>query len=259
MARVPPAVASVRTTSSAVPPVIWVDAQCYQVAAPSTVAPFSARPGRPPGGRRGRDLDGARRGAPAASAAPPPTWSDRVGSGSHLATLLQMLCSSPASSVPRPGNGPVAPVDQPLRDPVGHETVLSALIMTSGTPARDHLAARHTPPKVSRVTELPVLAPEEQRILGSLLEKQTTVPATYPLTANALRTACNQTSNRDPVVDLDQETDRADRAGTQGARAAPDRLVRHRAAGAEVPPDPRRGARSRPGRAGPAHGAAAPR
>ena len=56
------------------------------------------------------------------------------------------------------------------------------------------------------MTELPVLAPEEQRILGSLLEKQTTVPATYPLTANALRSACNQTSNRDPVVDLDQET-----------------------------------------------------
>ena len=56
------------------------------------------------------------------------------------------------------------------------------------------------------MTELPVLAPEDQRILGSLLEKQTTVPATYPLTANALRSACNQTSNRDPVVDLDQET-----------------------------------------------------
>ena len=56
------------------------------------------------------------------------------------------------------------------------------------------------------MTELPVLAPDDQRILGSLLEKQTTVPATYPLTANALRSACNQTSNRDPVVDLDQET-----------------------------------------------------
>ena len=56
------------------------------------------------------------------------------------------------------------------------------------------------------MTELPVLAPEDQRVLGSLLEKQTTVPATYPLTANALRSACNQTSNRDPVVDLDQET-----------------------------------------------------
>jgi uncharacterized protein YceH (UPF0502 family) len=56
------------------------------------------------------------------------------------------------------------------------------------------------------VSELPVLDAEEQRILGSLLEKQTTVPATYPLTANALRSACNQLNNRDPVVDLDQQT-----------------------------------------------------
>jgi len=56
------------------------------------------------------------------------------------------------------------------------------------------------------VSELPVLEPEDQRILGSLLEKQTTVPASYPLTANALRSACNQTSNREPVVDFDQQT-----------------------------------------------------
>jgi len=56
------------------------------------------------------------------------------------------------------------------------------------------------------VSELPVLGPEEQRILGSLLEKQVTVPASYPLTANALRTACNQTSSRDPVVDYDERT-----------------------------------------------------
>ncbi len=56
------------------------------------------------------------------------------------------------------------------------------------------------------VSELPVLEAEDQRVLGSLLEKQTTVPASYPLTANALRTACNQTSNREPVVDYDQAT-----------------------------------------------------
>jgi uncharacterized protein YceH (UPF0502 family) len=56
------------------------------------------------------------------------------------------------------------------------------------------------------VSELPVLDAADQRILGSLLEKQTTVPASYPLTANALRVACNQTSNREPVVDLDQQT-----------------------------------------------------
>jgi uncharacterized protein YceH (UPF0502 family) len=54
--------------------------------------------------------------------------------------------------------------------------------------------------------ELPVLTPEEQRVLGSLMEKQATVPASYPLTANALRSACNQLNNRDPVMDLDQQT-----------------------------------------------------
>ncbi len=54
--------------------------------------------------------------------------------------------------------------------------------------------------------ELPVLDPEGQRVLGSLLEKQLTVPASYPLTANALIAACNQTSSRDPVVDFDRET-----------------------------------------------------
>jgi uncharacterized protein YceH (UPF0502 family) len=68
---------------------------------------------------------------------------------------------------------------------------------------RTHAAGQATD---STVTSLPVLEPEEQRVLGSLLEKQTTVPASYPLSANALRTACNQTSNRDPVVDLDDQT-----------------------------------------------------
>ncbi len=56
------------------------------------------------------------------------------------------------------------------------------------------------------MSELPILDDTDQRILGSLLEKQTTVPASYPLTANALRTACNQSNNRDPVVDLDEQT-----------------------------------------------------
>jgi len=53
------------------------------------------------------------------------------------------------------------------------------------------------------MTDLPVLDAVEQRVLGCLLEKQVTVPTTYPLTLNALRTACNQTSSRDPVMDLD--------------------------------------------------------
>ena len=60
--------------------------------------------------------------------------------------------------------------------------------------------------KVVRVNALPVLEPAEQRLLGALLEKQVTVPSSYPLTANALRAACNQTSNREPIVDFDQQT-----------------------------------------------------
>ena len=50
----------------------------------------------------------------------------------------------------------------------------------------------------------PVLTAEEQRVLGSLLEKEVTVPGSYPMTVNAVRTACNQSSSREPVVDYDE-------------------------------------------------------
>ena len=46
----------------------------------------------------------------------------------------------------------------------------------------------------------------EVRVLGSLIEKAMTTPDYYPLSLNALTNACNQTSNRDPVVQLDEET-----------------------------------------------------
>jgi uncharacterized protein YceH (UPF0502 family) len=44
----------------------------------------------------------------------------------------------------------------------------------------------------------------ELRVLGCLLEKQRTTPDQYPLTLNALRNACNQTTNRDPVVSYEE-------------------------------------------------------
>lgn len=50
------------------------------------------------------------------------------------------------------------------------------------------------------------LAPEEARVLGSLVEKAFTTPEVYPLTTKALVAACNQRSNREPVVDYDEET-----------------------------------------------------
>jgi uncharacterized protein YceH (UPF0502 family) len=46
----------------------------------------------------------------------------------------------------------------------------------------------------------------ELRVLGCLIEKQRTTPDQYPLSLNALRLACNQTTNRDPVVDYDEPT-----------------------------------------------------
>jgi len=56
----------------------------------------------------------------------------------------------------------------------------------------------------------------EIRVLGCLLEKQRTTPDVYPLSLNALRLACNQATNREPVVELDEPT----------VRAALDRLSR---------------------------------
>jgi uncharacterized protein YceH (UPF0502 family) len=46
----------------------------------------------------------------------------------------------------------------------------------------------------------------EIRVLGCLIEKQRTTPDTYPLSLNSLRLACNQSTNREPVVDYDEQT-----------------------------------------------------
>jgi len=46
----------------------------------------------------------------------------------------------------------------------------------------------------------------EIRVVGCLLEKQRTTPDAYPLSLNALRLACNQATNRDPVVEYDEAT-----------------------------------------------------
>ena len=56
----------------------------------------------------------------------------------------------------------------------------------------------------------------EIRVLGCLIEKQRTTPDQYPLSLNSLRLACNQSTNRDPVVDYDEGT----------IRSALDRLAR---------------------------------
>ena len=52
----------------------------------------------------------------------------------------------------------------------------------------------------------PQLDRVEERVLGSLIEKAVTTPDYYPLTLNSLTAACRQKSNRDPVVDVDEQT-----------------------------------------------------
>ena len=58
----------------------------------------------------------------------------------------------------------------------------------------------------------------ELRVLGCLIEKQRTTPDVYPLSLNALRLACNQSTNREPVVDYDEPAirDALQRLSTKG-------------------------------------------
>ena len=60
------------------------------------------------------------------------------------------------------------------------------------------------------------LHPIEARILGCLLEKERTTPENYPLSLNGLITACNQTTNRDPITAYDEKTIET---GIEGLRA----------------------------------------
>src|ERR1700761_2550237 len=67
------------------------------------------------------------------------------------------------------------------------------------------------------------LTPVQQRVLGCLIEKRWTTPDQYPLSLNALRLACNQSTNRDPVTRYDESEVReaAERLSRYGlARAA---------------------------------------
>jgi hypothetical protein len=74
----------------------------------------------------------------------------------------------------------------------------------------------------------------EIRVLGCLIEKQRTTPDQYPLSLNALRLACNQTTNREPVVQYDERTIKAaldrlsHREWTRFASSASSRALKYR-------------------------------
>ena len=76
--------------------------------------------------------------------------------------------------------------------------------------------------------------PVEIRLLGCLIEKQRTTPDAYPLSLNSLRLAANQSTNRDPVMDLDEATvrDSVRRLGDRGwarlASGAGSRAIKYR-------------------------------
>ena len=53
---------------------------------------------------------------------------------------------------------------------------------------------------------IPQLSAEDQRVLGSLMEKSRTTPEYYPMTLNSIMTACNQKLSRNPVVQYEEET-----------------------------------------------------
>jgi uncharacterized protein len=65
-----------------------------------------------------------------------------------------------------------------------------------------------------------ILTEAEVRVLGSLIEKDITTPDYYPLSLNALLNACNQKSNRDPFMQLDENSVRDALTGLQEQRLA---------------------------------------
>lgn len=65
-----------------------------------------------------------------------------------------------------------------------------------------------------------VLSPTQARVLGALIEKEITTPDNYPLSLNALVNACNQRSNREPVMDLDEDDVRQALHGLEDHRMA---------------------------------------
>ena len=74
----------------------------------------------------------------------------------------------------------------------------------------EHRSQRYVGPRsrpgYPRAVHFDHLTPPEQRVLGCLIEKRWTTPDQYPLSLNALRLACNQSTNRDPVTDYDEST-----------------------------------------------------
>src|SRR5689334_16500804 len=104
--------------------------------------------------------------------------------------------------------------------PIAIATTMAATTVHAPTSQRRRLRRSLSSSTRRNVATLPSvdLGPVEIRVLGCLIEKQRTTPDAYPLTLNGLRLACNQSTNRDPVVDYDEHE----------IRVALERLARRR-------------------------------
>ncbi len=112
-----------------------------------------------------------------------------------MTTAFTPIRSLVATTFPRLPHGP-------------HPRPRSAQIMSPPDQRRDpwrRLPSGRDDPALIYCLVVPI-TPEGGRVLGCLVEKQLTTPQQYPLTANALSSACNQTTNREPVVALDEDT-----------------------------------------------------
>src|SRR4051794_38927439 len=107
-----------------------------------------------------------------------------------------------------------------LLTPMAIATTMAATTAQAPTSQRRRLRRSFNSSTRRNLATLPGvdLGPVEIRVLGCLIEKQRTTPDAYPLTLNGLRLACNQSTNRDPVVDYDEHE----------IRVALERLARRR-------------------------------
>jgi uncharacterized protein len=107
-----------------------------------------------------------------------------------------------------------------LVSPIAIATTMAATTAQAPNSQRRRLRRSLSSSTQGNVATLPGvdLGPVEIRVLGCLIEKQRTTPDAYPLTLNGLRLACNQSTNRDPVVEYDEHE----------IRAALERLARRR-------------------------------
>lgn len=87
-----------------------------------------------------------------------------------------------------------------------HEIALPSSEMVLLQPAVAYLSRVWSKLDTLILSGMELLDPVEVRVLGALIEKEATTPEYYPLSLNSLVNACNQKSNREPVVDFDEDT-----------------------------------------------------